>query len=117
MSGFKSLTCLLFVALLSVTVQAGALIGHHSTLHRHMKRDDLKECTQDLASQTFKNNNHSSLRAVICYRTDNLFHVENKAKDHFQTAKLGTCSKKGWFGIRSSYVLQQQVMEDTIISP
>ncbi|KAJ1044163.1 hypothetical protein NDA10_000505 [Ustilago hordei] len=117
MSGFKSLTCLLFVALLSVTVQAGALIGHHSTLHRHMKRGDLKECTQDLASETFKNNNHSSLRAVICYRTDNLFHVENKAKDHFQTAKLGTCSKKGWFGIRSSYVLQQQVMEDTIISP
>ena len=104
MSGVKSLTCLLFVVLFSVTVQAEALIGHHSTIHRHMKRGDLKECTQDLASQAFKNNNHSSLRAAICYRSDKVFDVEKGTEDHFQTAKMGTCYKKGWFGFRSSYV-------------
>ncbi|SOV08823.1 uncharacterized protein UDID_04718 [Ustilago sp. UG-2017a] len=103
MSGFKYLTCLLFVALLSVTVQAEALIGYHSTLHRHMKRNKLQKCTQDLASQRFKDGHYTTLTAAICYRAGKGFKVYDGTEDHFRTGKLGTCYMKGLFGSRYSY--------------
>ncbi|KAJ1045263.1 hypothetical protein NDA10_007192 [Ustilago hordei] len=80
MSGVKSLTCLLFVVLFSVTVQAEALIGHHSTIHRHTKRNDLETCTKGLASVTFNASpSLSNTTAAICYRAGYDYNVEDKS--------------------------------------
>ncbi|KAJ1584112.1 hypothetical protein NDA11_004485 [Ustilago hordei] len=104
MSGVKSLTCLLFVVLFSVTVQAEALIGHHSTIHRHTKRNDLETCTKGLASVTFNASpSLSNTTAAICYRAGYDYNVEDKIT-HASTSWAETS-------------LQQTMMEDTRMSP
>ncbi|SOV06049.1 uncharacterized protein UDID_19660 [Ustilago sp. UG-2017a] len=93
MPGVKPLTCLLFVVLLSVTVRT------HSTLHRHMKRNNLEACTKDMASLTFNASpSLSNTTAAICYKAGCKYKVEDESETYFRSGLIRTCYVGGWSG-------------------